>query len=47
MQIEFYQTFRFQIEVLPRVTVLYFDVFVIAFEWLWFGVSFTFLSKSN
>lgn len=38
MQIEFYQTFRFQFEVLPRLTLMYGDVRLIAFEWFWFGV---------
>lgn len=38
MQIEFYQTFHFQFEFLPRLTLMYGDVRLIAFEWLWFGV---------
>ena len=45
MTIEFYQTFRFQFEFLPRFTVMYGEVRLIAFEWLWFGVVVEFRNK--
>jgi len=35
-----YTTFKTQIELLPRITVLYENTTSIAFEWLWFGVFF-------
>jgi len=45
MTIEFYQTFRFQFEFLPRLTVMYGEVRLVAFEWLWFGVVVEFKNK--
>jgi len=35
-----YTTFKSQIELLPRITVLYENSILIAVEWLWFGVFF-------
>ena len=35
-----YTTFKTQIELLPRITVLYENYISIAVEWLWFGVFF-------
>lgn len=35
-----YTTFKTQIELLPRITVLYETSISIAFEWLWFGIFF-------
>jgi hypothetical protein len=39
---EFYQTFKKQVELLPRVTIIYnnleFGQNGFALEWLWFGV---------
>jgi hypothetical protein len=45
MEIDFYESWGYQIEITPRITVLYnnseFDGFVwlVAIEWLWFGIS--------
>ena len=45
MEIDFYESWGYQIEITPRITVLYnnseFDGFIwlAAIEWLWFGVS--------
>lgn len=38
---EFYTTFTFQIELLPRITFGYnkLKIYLIAIEWLWFGFS--------
>jgi len=47
MTIEFYQTFRFQFEFLPRFTVMYGEVRLIAFEWLWIGVVVEFDTKNK
>jgi hypothetical protein len=41
MRVAFYHTLRFQIEVLPRVSILYGkynSTHGILVEWLWFGV---------
>lgn len=38
MKIEFYQTFKTQIEFFPRLTWVYGEARLIAFEWLWFVV---------
>ena len=41
MQLEFYHTFKFQFEVLPRFTILYGTTLKgVAIEWLWFGISY-------
>jgi hypothetical protein len=35
-----YTTFKTQVEILPRITVLYGEQKAIAFEWLWIGLFF-------
>jgi len=40
MRLEFYQTFSFQFEILPRITILYGSLKGIAIEWLWFGIGY-------
>lgn len=41
MKLEFYQTIKSQLEILPRFTILYGgNLKSIAFEWLWFGISY-------
>ena len=37
-----YNTFKTQIEILPRITIIYGgrDTKILAFEWLWFGIFF-------
>ena len=32
-----YQTFKYQVELLPRITIIYESEFMIGVEWLWFG----------
>ena len=42
---QIYTTFKTQIEILPRITIIYEDG--IAFEWLWFGIVINFKKKQN
>ncbi len=37
MHIKYQNTFKTQIELLPRLTIIYSEV--IAFEWLWFSIA--------
>ena len=36
MKIQFYNTIKTQIEILPRITIVYYQG--IGIEWLWFGL---------
>jgi hypothetical protein len=43
MKIEVYQTIKSQVELLPRITIVYAEG--IGFEWLWFGLFISFNYK--
>jgi len=46
MEVELYETIKHQVELLPRITIIYTDDVSVekgfAIEWLWFGIFFNF-----